>query len=77
MDHEFNYDLGDVININKLTNALEAFMKDKWDFNDQTSLIKHWTNVDIETVKYYQWDMNQFSTNAGVGSNWFCDLLHN
>ena len=77
VEHALNYDLGDVININKLTNALEDFIKEKWDFNDQTSLIKHWTNVDIATVKYYQWYVNQFSTDVGVSSNWFCDLLHN
>ena len=76
MERDFNYDLGDVINIPKLKDVSEAYMKEKWDFNDRMSKINHWTKVDMAIVKEYQWDVNQFSTKNGVSSNWLYDILH-
>ena len=40
-EHSFKYYLGGAINIPKLKDAYESYMKYKWDFNDQTSLIEH------------------------------------
>ena len=45
VERAFKYDLKNVINIPKLKNALAANMKDKWYFNDFTSMVKHWTKV--------------------------------
>ena len=68
-ERTFKYDLGDARNITKLNNSSAANMKDKWDFNDQTIIIEHFSQVEIVTVKKYQWDSNQFSTNDGVKIN--------
>ena len=51
-------------------------MKGMWDFNDRKSLIKHWTKVEIEIVKEYQRDVNQFGTRNGVISNWLRYIFH-
>ena len=76
VEHVFRYNLGDDINIPKFNNASADDIKDKWYFNDQNSMIDHWTKVDISILKDYQQDVNQFSTNEGVSSNWLRDLFH-
>ena len=58
-EHVFKYNLGDDINIPKLKNASADDIKDKWDFNGQTSMIDYWNKVDTSTVKDYQRDVNQ------------------
>ena len=68
--------LGDVI-ILKLKDALASNMKYKWNINDKTNIIEYWTNVDTATVKEYQRDVNQCTTNDVVSSNCLRDLLRN
>ena len=43
VERALKYDLGDVIHIPKFKDALESYIKSKWDFNDHMSMLKNWT----------------------------------
>ena len=73
----FKYDMRDVINIPKLKDSQSEKMKNKCKLNYWKSMIGHWTKEDISTLKDYQQNTKQFSTNGGVSSNWLRYLLQN
>ena len=72
------YDLTDVHCVPDYRDKNAAHPSAKWAGSDRrTNIIENWSKLSVDQVADYQYDINKYSTEDGVSSEWLHDLVYN